>query len=476
MLNPTTTDIEPGLAGRDGEACVVAGAYGFAADLALPERDALLDAGVVADHLSALVAVTGELDVRAAVLVRAKYRIGESLRVVYRLDLRSGEAITVTARVFPGEASVGVARRAAQAAGPHPVELADGSALRPVVHDREHNAVWWTFPHDRRLRRVGDLLRPGHDLARLAEAGGTWRASEVVEYAPERSVTLRATDSDGDDVAYVKAYAPGTVDVTALAGRYEFVASELRRSGDAVAVPAPIGWSCERDLLVLEAMTGERWADLDRERGDARAALFRLGAAIAQLHAIGARWLADGSPGSLDGFGEFGRLRMARVDHSAELVALARPDVTARVRRLRVALAAGPPAGDDRVLLHGDCHPKNALLDRDRVALVDLDQAGLGSAAADLGSLLARLHQDALIHGRSGATAEDAETLGRLALQGYAAVRPLPSDASLRWHTVAAMVAERAVRAVNRVNGPALERLDDLLALAEHVDRSGLPR
>ena len=50
----------------------------------------------------------------------------------------------------------------------------------------------------------------------------------------------------------------------------------------------------------------------------------------------------------------------------------------------------------------------------------------------------------------------------------FARCRPV---ASLRWHTVAAMVAERAVRAVNRVNGPALDRLDELLALAEQIHR-----
>jgi hypothetical protein len=34
-------------------------------------------------------------------------------------------------------------------------------------------------------------------------------------------------------------------------------------------------------------------------------------------------------------------------------------------------------------------------------------------------------------------------------LSGYRAVRALPPDLSLRWHTAAALVAERGVRAVN---------------------------
>jgi len=39
----------------------------------------------------------------------------------------------------------------------------------------------------------------------------------------------------------------------------------------------------------------------------------------------------------------------------------------------------------------------------------------------------------------------------------YAAVRPLPSPTSLRWHTAAALLAERAWRAVNRLRLPGLQ-------------------
>jgi Ser/Thr protein kinase RdoA (MazF antagonist) len=244
-----------------------------------------------------------------------------------------------------------------------------------------------------------------------------------------------------------------------------------------VAVPTPIGWSRERGLLVLEAMPGMRWADLDPRGPTARAALGRLGAAIATFHAVGPQPTTSATTPRDDllGLPEFGRLRLERVGHSAELVAQARPDLAASAFRLRSALAAGSPAGDDRVLLHGDCHPKNALLDGDRIVLVDLDQSGWGSPAADLGSLVARLHQDAVADGTPGAAA-DVGALIALVLDGYASVRPLPSEASLRWHTVAAIVAERAVRAVNRVNEPALERLEELLAVAEHIHREGVSR
>jgi Ser/Thr protein kinase RdoA (MazF antagonist) len=233
-----------------------------------------------------------------------------------------------------------------------------------------------------------------------------------------------------------------------LAGRYDHVAGSLARRGRPVASPRVLGRSDERMLLVLEPMPGRRWADLDP--GALPDALHRLGEGVAAVH--------DTVPPP--GTPRFGRLDVARVARSADLVAHARPDVADRLRHLAGRLRDGPPAGERAVLLHGDCHPKNALFDGDALALIDLDQAGTGPAAADIGSLLARLRRDEA----TGVTA--AEPLAAAFLAGYATVRPLPGDASLRWHTAAALVAEQAMRAVNRVNRPVLIHLDHLLGAA----------
>jgi Ser/Thr protein kinase RdoA (MazF antagonist) len=236
-----------------------------------------------------------------------------------------------------------------------------------------------------------------------------------------------------------------------LAARYDHVAGSLARRGRPIASPWALGRSDERKLLVLEPMPGRRWADLDP--GALPGALHRLGEGIAAVH--------DTAPPP--GTPRFGRLDLARVARSADLVALARPDVADRLRRLAGRLRDGPPAGERAVLLHGDCHPKNALFDGDALALIDLDQSGTGPAAADIGSLLARLRRDEAT-GTAGS-----ETLVAAFLAGYAAVRPLPSDGSLRWHSAAALVAEQAMRAVNRVNRPVLARLDHLLGAAERT-------
>jgi Ser/Thr protein kinase RdoA (MazF antagonist) len=124
-----------------------------------------------------------------------------------------------------------------------------------------------------------------------------------------------------------------------------------------------------------------------------------------------------------------------------------------------------------RVCLHGDVHPKNGILRGERLTLIDLDQCGTGDAAADLGSLLA-----SLTYGRitSGASRTSTKSLGEAFLSGYESARALPARASLRWHTAAALLAERALRAVNRVRPEGLARLRELLAAAFDVLGEGV--
>ena len=94
--------------------------------------------------------------------------------------------------------------------------------------------------------------------------------------------------------------------------------------------------------------------------------------------------------------------------------------------------------------------------------MIDFDQGGSGAASADLGSMLASLMTLRLLDPEIAA-----DELSSAFLAGYRAVRPLPPSTELRWYTAAAFVAERAIRAVNRVNQPVLEVLPQVLEMAE---------
>ena len=117
----------------------------LAPDPAIPYRDLLLDAGATAAHLGGLLGA--DIGVDDVSLVRAKYRIGESLRVSYSVDL-GGIAQRCTARVFQRGESARAHRKALR-------DVACAPGGRPgVLHDPDADAVWWLFPNDRRLRDI----------------------------------------------------------------------------------------------------------------------------------------------------------------------------------------------------------------------------------------------------------------------------------------------------------------------------------
>src|SRR5262249_38790603 len=123
----------------------------------------------------------------------------------------------------------------------------------------------------------------------------------------------------------------------------------------------------------------------------------RLASALGRLHALGA-W--HGVEGSAD--------LPASWWHpldSAVMALLARLDgvraeVPLRWRELHAAFAATLEAWRGRgdlplTVIHGDCHPANAIETADRqVVLIDWDCAGRGTAVLDLGTLLLDAHPD----------------------------------------------------------------------------------
>jgi Ser/Thr protein kinase RdoA (MazF antagonist) len=116
------------------------------------------------------------------------------------------------------------------------------------------------------------------------------------------------------------------------------------------------------------------------------------------------------------------------------------------------------------VCLHGDLHPKNVLVDGERITLVDLDQTAGGAAAAELGSVFAGLRYARIAGGldrRDRTRLRDVLHGGLLGGAGAAA------RAELQAATAAALLAERVVRAINRVRPEGLAALGPLLTDAK---------
>ncbi len=197
----------------------------LAPDPAVPRRDALLRpetmAGVISQRLLEGVPAW------SCERVYVKYRVGESLRVVYRFDGRY------------------VAARTGKRDGVPAPEV--GAALYP-------------FPHDRKLPGLQQLTAD-----QLSALLGRAITPHLVAYAAEQSATAECRDATGRVLAYAK-----VTRTDAERRGYEALADQ-----DAVRVPRVLATA--PSLLLLEALEG-RPVPLDR-----------LGATLAALHSVDAR-------------------------------------------------------------------------------------------------------------------------------------------------------------------------------------------
>ncbi len=279
---------------------------GFASDPALPQRDLLLDPDSVAEQLGRISHHDASID--SCSLRRVKYRIGESLRVVYDV-VADGRRFVMSARTFDNSAEV---FRAAESNADRVL------GLPGVAHDPRTSTVWWTLPNDRKLRNLGTLLDPPVRVRR--SSGVAWDQSELVEYAPEKSATVRLVDAHGQVSGFAKAYLDR--DALDVANQYNRIAASIALL-DGIRTPRALGWARPDRIIVLEPMRGRAWTQMPSEVQPM--AMHQLGTALANIHGLPTDF----------GRGPFQRYRPARVLNSADLVSVARPDVARALHSVR---------------------------------------------------------------------------------------------------------------------------------------------
>ena len=409
---------------------------GLAPDPALPQRDLLLDEEQMAGRLSLLISSDGPTAIDSCEKQRIKYRIGESLRVLYRLRV-NGRPQMIAAKAFAGLNS---------RAGDH-VKKVPPETSRPFF-DAEIGTTFWLYPNDRKIKNLSLLSES--PAALTSALGSRWTGSEIVAYVPEKCATARCQDANGQTIGYAKMYA---------GDKGQSVYRTYRQLASAnPCVAKTLTYSERHDLLVLEAVSGARIADLNGD--NLRDGLAGLAQTLASLHSAVI-------PNHL---WRFHRHDAERLRNCARIVGLARPDVAALVGRLAGELSSTAHSTAHSVCLHGDVHPKNGIAVKGAVTLIDLDQSAFGPAAADLGSMLALLHYNWRVGLITRTTQAE---LARAFLDGYGGYRQLPPAQSLRWHTAAALLSERGLRSVNRIRPEGLLHLSQLLTDAREILRTG---
>ena len=415
----------------------VSAATWLAPDSAVPQRDALLDARVVGDRIGRLIGVGGPTTIDRCERLRVNYQIGKSLRVVHRVEAAGGHW-TIAARTYRDDDRGARAFEEARAA-----TVRCGN-VHPVFYDAGLNTVFWVFPNDRKVTGLAALADgPTWLSGTLPRA---WVSSRLAAYAPEKSATVALFDDAGGVVAYVKFFAgdEGERDYAIY-----HALDESANGNPHVRVPRALAYVPQCRALVLHAVAGRRMAD---PASDAEAVddAVRLGTALAGFHGLTP---IEPRP--------FTRFASDRLLEARRLIVRVRPDVTNLAEAfVRELITRRPERQDPPCCLHGDVHPKNAIVADGPVVLIDVDDLAIGPASADLGSFVA-----ALMYLRRGQriTGNTYKAMARAFLSGYASVRALPPLASLRWHTAASLFVERVLRAVTRVRPLGLSCLPELL-------------
>ncbi len=413
---------------------------GFAPDPGLSQRDILLNTRQMALHLGAelSIAQTGHpcelMNVRIA---RATYRFAKDLRVLYQFEVNK-QWHAVHARTFPAGTSKAVYERAREAA-------VTGDILRPIAHSGSLDAVFWTFPNDRKISKL-TVLTDGHGpYASLL--GGCWDSTRLITWSPERAATAQCLNSAGKVLAYAKVYAND--DGLRSYQIHNDLCRELGERDTYLRLPHALAYDDTSRLLLLEPIAGQNYAEL--EDRTLQTAIQGFGAALARLHMLSPPRIATPVKG----------WDQAALEKAARVISQARPDVAQSAMALCDELIAKTPASMAApVCLHGDVNFKNWIAMDKGVALIDLEAIATGDAAIDLGGVLAGLwYRRCLGH--------FSETLGQqLAigfLRGYASVRALPKTSVILRYTATALFAERTYRSVTRVRPDGLAVLQNLL-------------
>lgn len=434
-------------------------------DPLLPQLPRALDAAAMAGVFDALLRPRGGSRVERCEVERIKYRPRRNLAVSYRLLLRDGAdgAPTeqrVAARFCSGGDS---ARRAAKARAGAPASLAcsHDAALDLVAH-------WW--PHDPKLgdaaRLLGDVQRlRDHALPEVVAAlgGDAARPAEprvaLVQVVPEHRVTARvelplrreAASEPESEVVYAKA------DAERRGATTHAVMSALSRSPAAadgrLTTPRTLAWQPSPGLHWQAALPGRALLDVEPLPGRAGAA--RVGVLLAALHATP---VPAARRTSFDALRERTRL-------VASTLAQVQPHWSEALHQLARRLDAGGDVlrGQPNVTLHGDLHPRNVLVDGERMGLIDFDSVRCGPALLDLGDWIADGLYRALLARRG---AGDVLPSCRAFVAAFARESGRTVDeAALAWSVGCSLLLQRAWRCVVNLKPGRFALVPELLAL-----------
>ena len=444
-------------------------------DSALPQLGAVRDESVMTDALErALFGAGASFRIENCTIAYIRYKPGKSCLIHYRVlirDVKTGEAHLqrLAAKALPPVQSGDAYRNARKR------DLVLSPLSDPVHHLPDLGLVVWLFPNDSKLeglpalvdkRRLGDSVLP--QLSAVA-AGPDWHVAgwhtEVVSYVPERRCTLRAevrlkhrvTGESRAETFFGKAYPDHTGRVTFRNMERLYAASGGRSVP--LGVARPLLYKEESKTLWQSAVAGTQLSAL--EAGGPGLLRFLKDAA----RGIGALHTFDLECGEVS-------VRERPLEFLIRAGdALSRRGISCAGLVERLVADAGRLNAPPRATVHRDLHLDNIFATEEGIALIDLDSLAKGDPAQDLSSLLAHLCSWSLRKGLDGAQVEPAVWA---VVRSYLDAVPWKiGEEEFRWHLAAALIYQQASRCIAKPAGWRLGILEDLVSLAERINRGG---
>ena len=184
-------------------------------------------------------------------LRRVKYRIGESLRVVYDV-VADGRRFVMSARTFANSADVFRKRRVERRARPRHARCRSRSAHRARCGGR--------------CRTIASCATSARcSIRRYASAAAVvWRGSSRSSSNTRRRSRRRCASSiaHGQVSGFAKAYLDR--DALDVANQYNRIAASIALL-DGIRTPRALGWARPDRIVVLEPMRGRPWTQLPAE-------------------------------------------------------------------------------------------------------------------------------------------------------------------------------------------------------------------
>lgn len=344
-----------------------------------------------------------------------------------------------------------------------------------VVHVPELNCVVWRFPYDRRSNYLPPFSDPDFisraAWPRLSSVLGPLEGTieycrfEMLRYKPEKSCTVAAVLGivDPSTKRRKKKYVSrknycnddGARVYRTMSNLWD---SDSQRQG-ALNILKPIGYQSEYRAFWQESVQGKILSEMCPKSDVFVTGVAQAASQTAVFHQTKLADCSDDEPDRMRS--ELTKLMMWLTNINAQC--LTQTEIL--VERLLIDIPAvhiGPWA-----LLHGNLGPDTLLVHENNVYLIELDGIHYGDPHVDLGNFVATI----LDLGLSDKLPQDRVNQAiKIFLRTYDKAVPWTiSDNTLRWHVSAALLVNRAVRCMTGLKLGYMERLIDLVNLADRI-------